>query len=130
MSDRWTPIRDGAVYCSPACGGKCTMEDFEWATKEAEKLARLMGDGWEPHVWENLGWHYRVTNGVAAVHPRKQRNPETGAWEVPGYWANVLCAVGQFNAKATDPLEAYGIAVQDLRSKLDRARAELDAINQ
>jgi hypothetical protein len=41
------------------------------AQRDAEEMAaalnaELGGGGWEPYVWENLGWHYRArrTNGL------------------------------------------------------------------
>ena len=46
------------------------------AQRDAEELAaRLnasLGGGWEPYVWENLGWHFRAvkTNG------RDREDPE------------------------------------------------------
>lgn len=57
----WTPIRLGNVYCSPACGGNCTWEKYQAAVKRGNVLAKLLGPGWKGEVWENLGWHYKVT---------------------------------------------------------------------
>jgi hypothetical protein len=67
MADRWTPRRDGAIYCSPACGGRCRWADFEAANARAGTLARQLGHGWQPRVWENLGWHVQVKKGGATV---------------------------------------------------------------
>ena len=66
MSDRnWTPVRRGGIYCSPACGYGCKHAAFLKAERDAKKLAAQLGPEWKPHVWENLGWHYRVTmNGI------------------------------------------------------------------
>lgn len=64
--DRWKPIRSGRFYCSPACGGGkfCTWAQYQEATKKAaaltEKLKKAVGGNWEPHVHENLGWHYHA----------------------------------------------------------------------
>lgn len=60
MSDRWTPIRRGNVYCSPACGSLCTYADYERAVKHADDLCKLLGEGWKPIVWENMRWHYKA----------------------------------------------------------------------
>lgn len=60
---RWSPVRAGATYCSPACGNGCTWADYGKAVLAAASLATELGDGWEPEVWENLGWHYRVKKG-------------------------------------------------------------------
>lgn len=53
----WTPVRrkDG-TYCSPACGGKCTHQDYLEAKAMAEDIARQLGPKWKVHVHENLGW--------------------------------------------------------------------------
>lgn len=59
----WKPVRRGPIYCAPACGLGCTWLAFKRVTRAAEALARRLGKGWEPEVWENLGWHYSVTRG-------------------------------------------------------------------
>lgn len=64
----WEPVRVGAVYCSPACGGQCTFAAYQKATKDAARIAAKLGDGWKPRVWENLGWHFKVVRGKAIVH--------------------------------------------------------------
>lgn len=56
----WEPVRRGGVYCSPACGNGCTWPEYQEATTAAEKLCGILGDGWKPRVWENLGWHYEA----------------------------------------------------------------------
>lgn len=56
--ERWTPVRRGDVYCSPACGNNCTVYDFEAAHTNAQALVSVLGPKWKPRVWENLGWHY------------------------------------------------------------------------
>lgn len=63
------PRRLGDIYCSPWCGGKCKWEAYKKAKKESAKLARRLGKGWRPHVWENLGWHWQVIRGEMSVNP-------------------------------------------------------------
>lgn len=128
----WTPqlSPDGVFYCSPRCGGGrfCRREWFDMATRKAEELARRMGDGWTPDVWENLGWHYSVRKGTARIYPSEDRNkgfdPEHG-FGVRSYMAmvNVPATVGgnggtavQFIAHAAQPEDALGFAVQDGRT--------------
>jgi hypothetical protein len=65
---RWTPVRNGEVYCSPACGHKCTYKAFEYATAGAAALIAELGEGWMPRVWENGGWHFEATKGTARVN--------------------------------------------------------------
>lgn len=84
----WDPVAGhdperGETYCSPRCGGRCRKSDYDFVVASSLELARQMGDGWDTHVWENLGWHYRVFKGVAAIHPNYRhtltvRNTLTG----------------------------------------------------
>lgn len=60
---RWTPVRRGALYCSPGCGLPCTWADFKRAARGAAALAEHLGPGWKPRVWENLGWHFEAVLG-------------------------------------------------------------------
>ena len=58
----WTPKLKGDIYCSPACGGDCTIHAYNEAQLKAYKLvARMKTKGWKIHVHENLGWHWRIT---------------------------------------------------------------------
>ncbi len=63
----WEPIRKGEIYCSPSCGGKCTWSAFKRAHANGKALAKRLGNGWKVRVWENLGWHWEVTNKVLRV---------------------------------------------------------------
>lgn len=56
----WKPERRGAIYCAPACGGRCKHRDYLKAKRTAEGIARKLGAGWEAEVFENLGWHWKV----------------------------------------------------------------------
>jgi hypothetical protein len=60
----WTPVRVGNIYCSPACGAKCTHDAYLRATTSAEKLKerceKEIGGEWSVRVHENLGWHWSV----------------------------------------------------------------------
>ncbi len=55
-------MKEGGVYCSPACGNDCTYEAFDRANRMAKELAKSLtaktGRQWHPNVWENLGWHW------------------------------------------------------------------------
>lgn len=66
--NRWVPVRRGAVYCSPRCGGKCKHADFVKAGRDAARLAARLGPRWRPVVWENLGWHWIVAFGSSEHH--------------------------------------------------------------
>lgn len=56
-------------YCASWCGRGCTRAEFEKANRKARKLANQLGKGWEPFVWENLGWYWSAVNGGMKVHP-------------------------------------------------------------
>ena len=62
----WTPRRRGALYCSPACGGRCTLAAWRSANAAAGALASRLGPTWVPVVVENLGWRY----GAGVALPR------------------------------------------------------------
>lgn len=64
----WTPVKSGEIYCSPACGGKCTKGEFDKAHRAAKALCKKMDTkGWKPRVWENLGWHWSIVKGGLTV---------------------------------------------------------------
>lgn len=70
MSERWTPVDGpGGRYCSPACGRSCTKAEYLVAQRMAAELCADLGDGWEPVVHENLGWHYGARKGKMTVNP-------------------------------------------------------------
>ena len=56
----WKPIAKGNRYCSSACGYGCTKEMYLRAVREANICKKQLGKKWKIHVWENLGWHWRV----------------------------------------------------------------------
>lgn len=59
-----------ATYRNPIdceCGLGCTRVAHEDAIKRADDLCVLLGNGWEPQVWDNLGWHYCVNNDAAGI---------------------------------------------------------------
>ena len=58
----WTPKRTGAIYCAPACGGRCTWAAFQAAHASARALVKELGKGWLPRVHENFGWHFSAVN--------------------------------------------------------------------
>lgn len=44
MTERsWNPIRKGALYCAPSCGGNCTWEAYLKAKRDAAKLVKELG---------------------------------------------------------------------------------------
>ncbi len=132
ISDRgWEPVRRGTVYCSPRCGGNCTWAAHQKAHKDAEALARRMGEGWEPDVWENLGWHWRVKKGVATIYGPDRHRKEYSAWlsvdgvEYTGQQVQHTCQVIEC---AETPEDALGIATQKMRTFERRIANSLAAL--
>lgn len=67
VGDRHTPVLNGDIYCSPACGMACKKAEFDAVSEQARIVAFQLGSGWEPHVWENCGWNFEVKKGMATV---------------------------------------------------------------
>lgn len=113
----WTPRKlRGGIYCSPACGYGCKQEWFDQATADAAALAARMGEGWQPEVWENLGWHWIIKNGNLEIHPCRDGTYE--AW---------LQGRPQFIAAGPTPEDALGFLAQDVRSAIRRLEDDLAA---
>lgn len=115
QSLRWTPVRSGATYCSPACGARCTLSEFQAATRAAEKLAASLGPRWKPRVWENLGWHYS-----AELDHRVGRAALT--FEVhsgPNFWANLHIGDRQFHAHGKSARKAAERAICSLTNAMN-----------
>jgi len=70
----WSPRLYGIYYCSPACGSKCKKVDYDNAKEAAETVAKTLGKAWKPELWENFGWHWRVTRGLVTVRPALEDN--------------------------------------------------------
>ena len=110
----WTPVLDGPIYCSPSCGGKCTLAAYEQANKDAAAMALRLGAPWQPCVTENLGWYWRLTaNDIAEL------------WVYPDHcWVSFMTSVGQITASAATPEET----IAALRTKVTAMYAELTAV--
>lgn len=71
----WKPVRNGSIYCSPACGAGCKHSDYVKANEQAKILAELcrkaVGGKWTPFVHENLGWHYYVVQQGTLISVRE-----------------------------------------------------------
>ena len=114
-ADGWTPRRNRklGIYCSPRCGHGCTYDEFQEATRDAGKLAKRLGSGWSPVVWENMGWHYRVEKGCVALHP-SVTGPR-GHRHFHGYTVYFNSA-HQFVTSATTPEAALDEACEKARA--------------
>ncbi len=118
VADEWTPVLKGDVFCSPACGGNCKKAEYDQAVKAANELAAILGAGWEPDVWENLGWHYR------AIKQDSEVGPEHG-----GYHAIIRIddtfSISKSDRNAKKALAAAVGGLQLIHKKTARALASL-----
>lgn len=74
MGLSWTPRRDGEKYCAPACGRGCTWAEHERAVYRASQLCASLGEGWDPQVSENLGWHFCARRPHLRVYEHTYEN--------------------------------------------------------
>jgi hypothetical protein len=112
MALSWAPIRKGPIYCSPGCGGKCTWAAHLQAKREAARLAKRLGPGWTPHVWENLGWHWKVQKGPLSIRAEKHRI---------GYFGRVD-GLGGMSASARGPKTLVLLLIKQLQDEQRRLR--------
>jgi len=74
----WDAVRNGEIYCAPACGANCTHDEYLKAHANAdlliEKFENEIGGKWKKNIWENLGWHYSVSlvGGNITIHENKE----------------------------------------------------------
>lgn len=115
VDKRTRPVRRGALYCSPWCGGGCTYEAFQRATAKAAELCARLGDGWKPRVWENLGWHYAARKGVATMY---------GPGIHERYWVS-FDSSAQITGEGSTPEEALRAAIEVMRTIFTDALAML-----
>lgn len=125
---RWTPVRRGAVYCSPGCGYDCTHAAYRQAHLDAKALANKLGPGWVPHVWENLGWHYAVrsANGFVKIHPSKLvRSDKVDHYTV--FYGPDRCG-GDFTTSGPDLRKALRRGLQIAQAREEDAKKTVAAI--
>jgi hypothetical protein len=119
----WRPRRyyaDGLRrYCAPACGHACTEADHSMAKHNAAALAKQLGKGWRPIVWENLGWHYKAKKGDCEVHcftPRRY------------YWCSWMVGGHQFQGKGRTAPAAFKQAARAMISHASMIDAALEQV--
>ena len=125
--NRWIPERNGEIYCSPACGRGCTFQEYELAMYNAGALCKLMGAGWSPRVWENLGWHY------TAKIESENAECEIYTHGINIYWIDLqIAGIGQITLDTDNPVSGYKDILYIARDQIASALSglnELDAIS-
>lgn len=131
---KWRPmmaeyIDKGDIYCSKSCGFYCTRAAHDQAQKEAADICTRMGAGWTYRLWDNAGWHYNASNGIAQITINKKGGSTKAGWVVESYtgWINLGVARNahvQFIERADTPEDALGIATQKVRAFLNAANEQ------
>lgn len=120
-TDRWSPILDGDVFCSPACGAKCKLADYQHAVEAANLLANTLGSGWEPHIWENCGWYYEASKGDVTVG--RDGKSFTAAIEVDYISENHVLSIRQSSSNPRQAVEDLVLRLSAIITRLSRAKA-------
>lgn len=118
-SSRWEAVRNGDIYCAPACGFKCKWEDYQQACEDAKRMCDRLGAGWHVRVWENGGWHWKVLNGPITLSPNKYMR-EISSWSAQTLLNAGTTASGQVLVSAETPESA----LENLRNHLSAMSAD------
>lgn len=92
------------------------MKTKEAATKKAKLLiSKMKTKGWKISIWENLGWHYKITLKNMAVYPDTINNKfyamlSDGSFPgtSPGYWLH--------EGVYKDPNKAVKVALKEAKN--------------
>lgn len=126
----WTPKREGAVYCSPACGGRerhgCTWQAHLQAKSRARAMAKLLGPGWTWKVYENLGWHYAVERGGCSLSETTQSSK--GTHRRPAYMLIVNSVLGSDTFHGPNPRALVAQARTEFGKRLAAAATQVEAM--
>lgn len=118
---RWTPILNGDVFCSPACGSSCKKADYDRTIKAANLLATKLGDGWEPEIWENGGWYYVVSKGDVTV--RLDREQYAAEIKVDYISENHILSISHASVDPRQAVEGLVSKLSSIISRLSRAKS-------
>lgn len=120
----WRPVRRGKIYCAPACGVDCTLEDYTAALRNGAKLARALGPGWKPRVWENCGWHFEAIHATGFVV-----HASVGVHGPASYWADMIVDGRQYHSSSyPSAATAVQVVVGAMRAHLARVSDIVDRI--
>lgn len=113
------PVRRGIYYCSPWCGSRCKLVDFDAAGIKARALADRLGQMWKPYVWENMGWHYAAITDSGfhmMEYDDRHRKYKDGFGRL--YYSVTTGTI--YSGKGDTPEEAIRDALDPIKSELDR----------
>jgi hypothetical protein len=125
-AEAWIPVRNGDIYCSPACGAGCKLAAFEQATSKAKYLIGILGDEWESIVWENFGWHCRAVkkDGKKAKCIVEIHLVGNEKWIASVRGLNANAAIPQFMVYGENPLRV----LEKLQENIDRHIQDMLAV--
>jgi hypothetical protein len=126
MGLSWEAVERGDVYCSPACGAKCTKAAYDKAMKAAGELVKRLGEEWTSRVWENMGWYYSAISGDG--HTKVHANHYMGAVSYTAFIGSVGSG-GRWAESGETPEEAIAktraTALAELREGAEWLGAEV-----
>lgn len=93
------------------------MKAYQAAVRKAKTLAKRCGPGWEPWVWENLGWHFCAVRNQSRLYPQRARD----------YWCSLMLAGMQFQGFGKSPEEAIKEAEKSARERFEALQKGLQA---
>lgn len=123
-SEDWTPVKMESVYCSPACGCGCRLDDHNKAVDRAAKLTASLRGDWRPRVWENMGWHGE------AIFENEEHDFIIKVSESRGgiYWCH-LNAPKQIVAESNDPQAAVDTAIAEYKLHIEKMKNIEDVLS-
>jgi hypothetical protein len=122
---QWIPRKGpNGVFCSPSCGFGCKQVAYDRVVREGKNLAEHMGPGWKMKVWDNLGWHYKVRNGVVDLHPKRQGDCREGTYSIYGYQV-FFNSDKQFIGDGDTPELALADALKKVKNSVDRITQDM-----
>ncbi len=129
--DRWKPVRNGDIYCSPACGGDCTFVDFSLANANAQLLCNRLDEstrfkGWKPHVWENLGWHFQASSPCGRISV--YRHSYGKKFHYTAYLGAPQSGCGKWVHSANTPEQAIKMVIAMAKEEFAELKAQFDGL--
>jgi hypothetical protein len=118
----WKPIRRGAIYCAPACGGGCTKAAHDQAKQTGRIIAMMLGVGWKVSMNENLGWHWTVVSPCGRIRV-------SGGYKenFPKRFHAMLCQPGDCAGRYTGEGRTPRAAVKNVIRRAKNHLAEIGA---
>lgn len=101
------------------------MMTKDQATDYANQLAKELGSGWKPYIWENLGWHFRAVSDCRRwkVHGNVFSDgiiSYTAFLSPAGDWGGIVADTGLTPQKAVSNTRAVAMArIKELTDLLD-----------